>query len=156
MTLIRFPLSSPAGSGWECGRRLNYEVCKWLNAALIRTNQSISLRLPTPTGVLRWSDHSSGPNPWLKISISFISNTFSFIAGIQLFFFFQFSLHSFLHSVLAVHFRVAVFEVLRVVAKKTKPLPYVTCRTWLPSFIYARLKYGASLKKYGIGEWRSN
>lgn len=110
-----------------CFLRLNYEVSKWLNAALMRTNQSISLQPPTPTGVLRWSDRSSGPNLSLKISISFISNIFSFIAGTELFFFFRFSFTFIFTFSPGSSLGVAAFEVVCVVEKKTKPLPAPPC-----------------------------
>lgn len=99
MTQVRFSLSSrwkepvsplarvKPGSVRKRRLHLNYKVCKWLNAALMRTNQSLSLRPPTPTGVLRRSDRRSAANSLLKISVSLISNTFSIKARALHFFF---------------------------------------------------------------------
>lgn len=138
MTQVRFSLSSrwkdpesplarvKPGSVWKRRLHLNYKVWKWLNAALMRTNHSLSLRPPMPTGVLRRSDRRSGANSLSKINISLISNTFSIKARV-LHFFPQFFLHTLVHSVPAVHSRVATFEVVHVVAKKAKPKWHVGC-----------------------------
>lgn len=133
MTQVRFSLSSrwkepvsplaraKPGSVWKRRLHLNYKVCKWLNAALMRTNQSLSLRPPTPTGVLRRSDRRSGANSLLKISVSLISNTFSIAS--TTFFFSSFSyIHTYIRS-LRFTPELPRLKWFRVVAKKAEPLP---------------------------------